>query len=103
MTKEEIQIMACNVIANAGEAFDCFVRAVDQAKIGNFDDAEKLLKKGGENLVKAHQAQTDLLNAEMRGEDIPLSILVVHSQDHLMHATTYEKVAADMIDLYKKI
>lgn len=103
MNKEECQLIACNVIANAGSAYDSFISAVKEADRGDFEKAEEAMKTGNEFLLNAHRAQTDLLNAEMRGEEIHVGILVVHSQDHFMHAMTYKQSATDMIRLYKKL
>ena len=64
---------------------------------------KKTFENGDEYLLNAHRAQTDLLNAEMRGEEIPIGILMVHAQDHFMHAMTYKQSAADLIRLYKKM
>lgn len=103
MNKEECQLIACNVIANAGSAYDHFISAVKQANLGDFDEAEVFMKSGNEDLLNAHRAQTELLNAEMRGEEIPMGILVVHAQDHFMHAMTYKQTAADLIQIYRKM
>lgn len=103
MNKEECQLIACSVIANAGSAYDCFISAVKEADKGAFEAAENLMKNGDEYLLNAHRAQTDLLNAEMRGGEIPIGILMVHAQDHFMHAMTYKQSAADLIRLYKKM
>lgn len=103
MNKEECQLIACNVIANAGSAYDHFISAVKQANQGNYEEAEEFMKSGNEDLLKAHRAQTDLLNAEMRGEEIPVGILMIHAQDHFMHAMTYKQTAVDLIQLYRKM
>ena len=103
MTKQEVQMISFNVIANAGEAFDCYVKAIDAANNFEFDSAEELMKKGDASLIKAHKAQTDLINAEVNGEELPFSILLIHAQDHFMHASTYQQTAKDLINLYKKI
>lgn len=103
MKQEECQLIACNVIANAGSAYDSFISAVKEADAGDFDKAEELMNIGNGHLIDAHRAQTDLLHAEMRGEEIPAGILLIHAQDHYMHAMTYQQTAADMIRLYRKL
>ncbi|PTF08850.1 PTS lactose/cellobiose transporter subunit IIA, partial [Staphylococcus equorum] len=37
------------------------------------------------------------------GENINLTLLTVHSQDHLMTAITFKDLAQEMIDLYKEV
>lgn len=103
MTKEKVQMLAFDIIANSGEAKDFYVRAVKAAQEKNFGRCDDLLKKGNEAIVKAHQSQTELLNAEINGEDIPFSIILIHSQDHLMTTISYEQSAKDTINVYKML
>lgn len=103
MTKEKVQMLAFNIIANAGEAKDYYVQAGKAAENYEFEKSEILLKQGDEAIVKAHKAQTELLNAEINGEEIPFSIILIHSQDHLMTTMSYEQSAKDTINIYKKI
>ena len=51
----------------------------------------------------AHHAQTELIQAEIRGEKAPLNLLMVHAQDHLMTALVVIDLAQEFIDLYKKV
>ncbi|WP_102341471.1 PTS lactose/cellobiose transporter subunit IIA [Galactobacillus timonensis] len=103
MTKEEVQMISFQVISHAGEAFDSFVKAGEAASNFDFAGAEELMKTGDQQLVQAHQSQTNLLNAEARNEEIPFSIILIHAQDHLMHAMSYEQNVRDLIRLYKHL
>ncbi len=103
MTKQEVQLISFKVIASAGEAFDHFVKAVNAAKEKEFSVAQDMMNKGNEALIIAHKEQTDLINAEVNDEEIPFSILLIHAQDHFMHATTYQQNAKDAIEMYKVI
>lgn len=44
-----------------------------------------------------------MLTKEAQGEHINLTLLTVHSQDHLMTAITFKDLAQEMIDLYKEV
>lgn len=55
------------------------------------------------SLVEAHHAQTAMLTQEAQGENVELTLLTVHSQDHLMTAITFKDMAKEIIDLYKKM
>ena len=52
---------------------------------------------------EAHHSQTELIQAEIRGEKAPLNLLMVHAQDHLMTALVVIDLAQEFIDVYKKI
>lgn len=103
MTKDEVQRISFKVISHAGDAFDHYVKAGTAASEFDFEEAEEEMKQGGKEMVLAHQAQTDLLNAEVNGEDLPFSIILIHAQDHLMHAMSYEQNVRDLIKVYRKI
>ena len=69
----------------------------------NFAIAYWLLQNAKETVNEAHHAQTELIQAEIRGEKAPLNLLMVHAQDHLMTALVVIDLAQEFIDLYKKI
>lgn len=90
------------IIIHGGNARSYAMRAIAEAKKANFDEAEKLLEESSEELNKAHRIQTDLIQAESRGEKTELSLLMVHAQDHLMNAMTVRDLSIEIIELNKK-
>ncbi|MGX8833401.1 PTS lactose/cellobiose transporter subunit IIA [Amedibacillus sp. YH-ame6] len=103
MKKEDVQNVSFQIISFAGDAFADFYEAVEEAKKGRFEDAEKLMKHGGITMNEAHKVQTELLTCEASGKDIEFSIMMVHAQDHLMTSIMYERIAKQMIDICKKV
>ena len=53
--------------------------------------------------VEAHHAQTGLLTQEAQGNNMEISLLAVHSQDHLMTSIAFTDLAKEIVDLYKRI
>lgn len=53
--------------------------------------------------MKAHQAQTNLLQEYAGGKEVKVEIIMVHAQDHLMTTMTLREVALEMLELYKKV
>ncbi|MDR4151396.1 hypothetical protein FO584_33655, partial [Bacillus thuringiensis] len=47
--------------------------------------------------------QTERIQSEARGEKTEVSVLLIHAQDHSMNAITVKELAAEFIDLYKKL
>ena len=93
MTKEQVQMKAFQIIAAAGDAFGHYYNAVKEVKKGNLDEALELIKEGDNCIKEAHQVQTDLIHAEVMKEEVPVSLILTHSQDHLLQAMTWEKIA----------
>lgn len=96
------EMISFGIIANAGDARSFAFAALEEAKAGNFEEAEKLLKKSDEAATLAHKAQTELLFKEAQGDKTPVDVLLVHAQDHLMTSMLAVELIREMIDLYKK-
>lgn len=91
------------LIVNGGNAKSDAMEAIQAAKKNDFELAAKKLEDSDKALVEAHHAQTSMLTQEASGESVELSLLLVHGQDHLMNAITFRDLAAEVVDVYKKI
>lgn len=91
------------LIMNGGNAKGAAFEAIKVAKAGNLDQADAKLKESDKFLAEAHNAQTDMLTKEANGEHAPVTLLMVHAQDHIMNAITFRDLAGEMVDLYKKL
>ncbi|WP_179123838.1 PTS lactose/cellobiose transporter subunit IIA [Paraliobacillus ryukyuensis] len=100
MDNEEV-IMG--IIVHGGNARSYAMRAMSAAKNLDFEEADQLVESANEELNKAHRIQTDLIQAESRGDKTEVSLLMVHAQDHLMNAMSVRDVSLEIIDLNKKI
>ncbi len=101
MDEQEMIIM--NLIVNAGSARSSSIEAIQYAKAGDMDKAEESMQAAKETVNEAHHAQTEMIQAEIRGEKTPLNLLMVHAQDHLMTSLLCLDMAQEFIDIYKKI
>ena len=61
MNPEELQVTAFEIILNSGNARSMVHEAFNAMREGNFVLAEEKLVESNEEILKAHQAQTDLL------------------------------------------
>lgn len=102
MDKEQMMASAVQIIAYAGSAFDYFNQAIEAMEQNNPNDVDNYMEKGRIELRNAHDAQTDLLAAEAKGEDLSFSILMVHAQDHLTMAIFSERMAKHFIALWSR-
>lgn len=66
-------------------------------------EEDSLIASAKESLLQAHHVQTDMLTEEARGNRLDISLLAVHSQDHLMTSMSFMDLAIEVIDVYKKI
>lgn len=99
---EHIEVIM-GLIIYGGNAKSLSMEAIYAAKGGKFDEAVEKLNEADESLVQAHQSQTALLTKEASGDNIELSLLMVHGQDHLMNAITFKDLANEVVDVYRKM
>lgn len=101
--EEKTLMAAMGLIANGGNAKSLAFEAIRLAKVGDIEGAREKLKESDKSLVEAHNSQTSMLTKEAQGDHMKVTLLVVHSQDHLMNAITFRDLAGEMVDLYEKL
>lgn len=101
----DLEDIALELVANSGSAKSYVMEALQLAREGKYDEAEKSLQESEEALIEAHKAQTSLIRMESNGDlkREELGILMIHAQDHLMTTLLAQDLAKEMIFLYKKI
>ena len=95
--------IAFGIIAHAGDGKGLAFEAIREAKTGNIDKARELIKQSQEEMHKAHGFQTELIQQEASGEKVEMGVLLVHAQDHLMTAMSFQQLAEEFIDLYERL
>lgn len=100
---EKLMEIAFGIITFAGEAKFTAKEALNIAKTGKFSEAKDKLNEAREVLNNAHKHQTELITKEAQGEQTPMSVVLVHSQDHLMTTIAYLEMVEELIALYEFI
>lgn len=98
---DNISEIAFQIILHAGNGRSSAMEAIQEAKEGNFVEADRKIEEANEELNKAHGFQTELIHSEAGGEGVKINVILVHSQDHLMNAMTVRDLAAEIIDIYR--
>lgn len=102
MNKEEATMVGLEIVAFAGEARSKLMEALNEAENRNFTVVDKLVAEANISLLEAHKAQTQMLTAEARGENIELGFIMVHAQDHLMTTMLLRDTIKHLFNIYKK-
>ena len=93
----EFEELVINIIVNAGQARSHAIKAIECAARQEFSQAQGLLEDAADALRTAHQAQTNLIEDEARGIRHPVTLLMVHAQDHLMTAMLCRDLAEEIV------
>ncbi len=102
MKKEELMQNVMMLIFHAGNAKSTALMSLDLATNGQFEQAKEKLEEAKHQLHESHEIQTNLMQAEIRGEEIEKTILLIHSQDHYTMGTIVIELAEKMINMQEK-
>lgn len=100
---EQLEMAIMNIIMNAGDCKNHAYMALDMVKEEKYEEAKEEMKLANDALGKAHDAQTEMLQKEAAGEEIGLSLLFIHAQDHLMTAISEKNLIEQIIELRKVV
>lgn len=100
---EDLETIVFEIITNGGTAKGLVYEAISESSKGNYEEAKKLLKEADEYLLKAHKIQTHLIQEEAKGNNMNVTVLFVHAQDHLMTSLEVRNLAENLIEMNKKI
>jgi len=103
MDEQENMEAVMGLIMYGGNAKSDAMEAITAAKKGDFELADQKLKDADASLSQAHESQTGMLTKEAQGEHMNVTLLAVHSQDHLMTAIAFKDLATEIIDLYRRL
>lgn len=90
------------LILNAGNAKSLAIEAYREARSGNHEKAAELLRQADEAMTEAHQLQTTMIQDEINGQSTPMTLLIVHAQDHTMTAMTVIDLVKEMVITLKE-
>lgn len=103
MTIEEINEIACQIIAFAGDGKSYVLEAIDNAENGNLLEAEENLQKSDEAIQRAHEIHTSLLVKEAQDPGCVVgTMMLIHASNHLSNAELSRDLADRIINLCKR-
>lgn len=103
MTAGDLEAIAFQIISNVGTAKSLAMEALYDAKKGDFSSAETKLEEAREYFVEGHKAHSDMIQKEAAGEQVTLTLLIMHAEDQLMNTETIIELVNEMIDIHRKI
>ncbi|GFP76467.1 MULTISPECIES: PTS lactose/cellobiose transporter subunit IIA [Clostridium] len=98
---ESLEMTCFEIISSVGSARSCYIEAIQEAKVGNFDKANELMQEGKRLFQDGHKFHKVLIEKEASGEKVETRLLLIHSEDQMMSAEVLEIMAREIIELYK--
>ncbi|MDF3647551.1 PTS lactose/cellobiose transporter subunit IIA [Enterobacter hormaechei] len=90
------------IIVNAGQSRSLCFEALHAARQGNLDEAKSLLREAYGYARQAHKMQTKLIEQDAGEARQPMTLIMVHAQDHLMNSLLARELSEEIIHLYQR-
>ncbi|GAA0339284.1 PTS lactose/cellobiose transporter subunit IIA [Morganella psychrotolerans] len=104
MTQQTTETDIITLITCAGSARSLVFQAIREARENrDFPHAEILMQQAKEMLSGAHWIQTQLISLDEGEGKIPVTLALVHAQDHLMNAVLLTELGTEIIALHRQI
>ncbi|MEM6052491.1 PTS lactose/cellobiose transporter subunit IIA [Erwinia sp. P7711] len=91
------------LLISAGEARSHAMGAIQFARKREWLQAEQALAASLEASKEAHKIQTELIGADEGCGKVPVTLILVHAQDHLMTAMLCRDLAEEIVLLRKEL
>lgn len=98
----DMETIIMNLVVNSGDARSVAIEALREARDGNFAKADEMMEHADQIMLQGHESQTEMIQSEINGGKIEVSLLMVHAQDHLMNAMTVIDLCKEIIDILRK-
>lgn len=100
---EQLEEIVFSIVGYAGECRGLAFEALELSENGKIEEAEAMLKDAEKALHQAHYVQTDLIQKEAAGEKMPISMVFIHAQDHLMTAISEKELIKKLVKTNAKL
>ncbi|MFK4302008.1 MULTISPECIES: PTS lactose/cellobiose transporter subunit IIA [unclassified Paenibacillus] len=98
LTEEQISFQ---LILHSGSARSKVIQALSEYRNENTEGADDLIKQAKQDLRAAHDIHFQMVKNEAGGNPTPLSLLLMHAEDHLMSTVTMKDLVQELLELFK--
>jgi PTS system cellobiose-specific IIA component len=79
------------------------MHALACAKKGEWQQVDELLTQASEAAKRAHHVQTDLIGLDEGCGKVPVNLIMVHAQDHIMTAMLARELIEELITIHRHL
>jgi len=98
----ELEEAVMEIIVNAGQSRSLCFEALRAAREGDFTEARNRLNEADGFAKLAHRMQTRLIEQDAGEARQPMTLIMVHAQDHLMNSLLARELTEEIIHLYQR-
>ena len=98
-----IELVVMEIITNAGESKSEAMMALQHAKRHEWQACDAALMRSKEAAGRAHAIQTQLIGLDEGEGKVPVTLVMVHAQDHLMNTILVKELLGYMMNMQNEI
>ncbi len=98
----DLEEAVMEIIMHAGQSRSLCFEALQAARKGSLDEAKSLLREAEGYSRRAHLMQTKLIEQDAGEAKQPMTLIMVHAQDHLMTSMLARELSEEIIHLYQR-
>ena len=98
----DVESTVMELIINAGEARSYAMQALRAAKQGDWDLVDEQLTEASAASKRAHDVQTMLIGMDEGCGKIPVNLVMVHAQDHIMTSMLAREMIEELIEIHRQ-
>ena len=98
----DMESTVMELIINAGEARSYAMQALRAAKQGDWDLVDEQLTEASAASKRAHDVQTMLIGMDEGCGKIPVNLVMVHAQDHIMTSILARELIEELIEIHRQ-
>ncbi|WP_170138671.1 PTS lactose/cellobiose transporter subunit IIA [Edaphovirga cremea] len=97
----DMESTVMELIINAGESRSCAMQALQAARKYQWDQVDILLAESKLAAKRAHGVQTELIGQDEGEGKLPVNLIMVHAQDHIMNAMLARELVEELVRVYR--
>lgn len=102
-TSFNLEATVMELIISAGESRSFAMQALRAAKQQNWAQVDVLLTQAAAASKRAHDVQTMLIGLDEGTGKIPVNLIMVHAQDHIMTSMLAREIIEELIEIHKQL
>ncbi|MCE0493164.1 PTS lactose/cellobiose transporter subunit IIA [Vibrio salinus] len=99
----DLESTVMELIINAGESKSYAMKALQCAKKEKWEEVNELLAHSTESLKRAHTVQTKLIGLDEGTGKVPVNLIMVHAQDHIMTSMLARELIEELINIHRQL
>ncbi|MDE1648606.1 PTS lactose/cellobiose transporter subunit IIA [Klebsiella pneumoniae] len=95
----DMEATVMELIINAGESRSLAMQALQAARKGGWQDVDRLMQDASDAAKRAHDVQTMLIGMDEGCGKVPVNLILVHAQDHILTSMLARELIAELIEV----